>query len=371
MRKTHLLALTLLTLCRPAAAQDNLPPITLELDGYMRWYGTFADFFKKTDMPHLASGNVNKFDIMGDAEIYFQGSTALENGLKIGVMVQIKAGTEEKTFDESYLFAQGSFGQAQIGNVKNVNYQMAVTAPTVSLMGVQESSYNRFGLFGLLGKSAEATYATWDDISTKLNYISPTASGLTVGLSLMPSNKSGGGDNSVLVGNAVFQYGFSIAGLYEKRLNDDWLIIAGAGYAHYKPRDSFAGTHKPIRDFSAGIRAEYKNFSFGGSFKRELSPYNTASADGNFSNAQGRVWDAGVSYDNNLYGVSLTYTGAQTRDTALDSRKNTSDLIVAATKYRLGAGVSVFLDMSYAKVDFASGAKAQGVGSAAGFDVVF
>ena len=371
MKKAYLFALAPLLFCRPAFAEENRPPITLELDGYMRWYGTFADFFKKTDMPHLASGNVNKFDVMGDAEIYFQGATTLENGLKIGVMVQIKAGTEEKTFDESYLFLQGNFGQAQIGNIKNVNYQLSVTAPTVSLMGVQESSYNRFGLFGLLGKSAEATYATWDDISTKLNYISPTVGGMTFGISLMPSNKSGGGDDTVLVDNAVFQYGVSLIGLYTKRLNDDWLITASAGYAHYKPRDSFAGTHRPIRDFSAGIRAEYKNFSFGGSFKRELSPFNTSAAGENFSNAQGRVWDAGVSYDNNLYGVSLTYTGAQTRDTALDSGKNTSDLIVAATKYRLGAGVSVFLDMSYAKVGFASGAKAQGIGSAAGFDVLF
>ena len=372
MKKTDLLFLCALAFPFNAAAQEDIgTPIQLELDGYMRWYGTFADFFKKDGIPSLQGQNVNKFDIMGDAEIYFSGSAELENGLKIGAMVQIKAGTEEKTFDESYLFMQGGFGRVQMGNVKNVNYQMSVVAPTVSFIGVQESSYNRFGIFGLLGKSAEATYATWDDISTKLNYISPTIEGFTFGLSLMPSNRSGGQDNTIFVNNAVFQYGVSAIGLYEKRLNDDWQISLSAAYAHYKPRESFSGTHKSIQDFSAGLKIAYKDITIGGSFKRELSPYNTSAVGENFSNAQGVVWEAGVSYDNDLYGFSLTYTGAKTRDTALNSEKNTSDLVVAAAKYRLGAGVNLFLDMSYAKVDFASGAKAQGIGSAAGFDVAF
>lgn len=353
------------------ARETQSQPIELKLGGYMRWYGTFADFFKKNNLALLENQNVNKFDVMGDGEIYFQGRTRLDDGMEIGAMVQIKAGTEVKTFDESYLFVDGAFGRFQAGNVKNVDYQMSVNAPTVSFIGLQESSYNRFGVFGLLGKSAEATYATWDDISTKLNYISPNVSGFSLGVSLMPSNNSGGLDNTVFVNNTVFQYGGAVIGLYENRLNDDWLLTSSASYAFYKPRESYAGTHKAIRDFSAGMNVTYKDVTIGGSVKRELSPVNTFVVGENFSDTQGWVWDAGVSYDAAVYGLSLSYTGAQTRDTALNSARNRSDLIVAAAKYRLGAGINVFFDMSYAKVDKASGEKAQGIGSAAGFDVVF
>ena len=357
----------------PASADDFSEPMSLSLGGYMRWYGTFADFFDVKNMPRLGNGNYNKFDVMGDAEIYFTGTLLVADGLKLDAVAQLKAGTEVKHFDETYLGIETDFGRFQIGNIKNTAVQMSVESPTVSMIGVQESSYNRFGVFGALGKSAEATYATWDDISTKLNYISPSMAGVSVGVSLMPSNKSNGEDDTIFANNAVFQYGATATVLYDARFgdNDEWLIAASASYAHYKPRDSFTGAHKPIRDFSAGVNVGWRGFTVGGSVKRELSPFNTDTAGENFSNAQGYVYDAGVSYDNGVYGLSLNYIGAKNRDTARKAAKNASDLVVAAGKYRLGAGVNVFMDVSFAKIDMASGAKAKGIGSATGFDVVF
>lgn len=353
---------------------DETVPVELSLGGYMRWYGTYANFFDVENMPNLKHGRYNVFDVMGDGEIYFQGETTLDGDLKLGVMAQLKVGTEpDKVFDEVYLTIESNIGRFQIGNVKNTAYQMSVESPTVSFMGVQESSYNRFGIFGALGKSAEATYATWDDISTKLNYISPSVNGLSIGLSLMPSNNSAGEDNTIFSNNRVFQYGMSATALYQQRFGneDEWLLSASASYAHYKPRDSFSGTHRPIRDISFGVNVGYGNITVGGSVKRELSPFNTSVIGENFSNAQGYVYDAGVSYDNGLYGISMNYIGAKTRDTALNSENNTSDLVVAAAKYRIGAGVNLFMDVSYAQIDKASGEKAKGIASAAGFDVVF
>ena len=50
-----------------------------------------------------------------ESEIYFSGKTTLDNGIKFGVMVQLEGETSGDQMDNSYIWADGSFGRIEYG----------------------------------------------------------------------------------------------------------------------------------------------------------------------------------------------------------------------------------------------------------------
>lgn len=58
------------------------------------------------------------------------GETTLDNGLTIGVNVQLESFSEADTVDEAYLFLQSPImGQLIVGDENNAAYLLHVTAP--------------------------------------------------------------------------------------------------------------------------------------------------------------------------------------------------------------------------------------------------
>lgn len=143
-------------------------PVELQLGGYMTWYGTYTNQ-KRTTLKQLTAtsampiGEYNNFDVMGNAEIYFSGSTTLQNGVKIGAMIQLEAGTDsdtsDHTIDETYMTVDSKIGRLIVGNVKNVSNQMSVTSPNVSTLGVQETDFRRVITVPAYFSYNKATYA--------------------------------------------------------------------------------------------------------------------------------------------------------------------------------------------------------------------
>ena len=79
--------------------------------------------------------SVNSFDVQGESEIYFKGSTVLDNGMTVGVMVQLEAGADENgddTIDESYAYVSGKYGKLVLGSTDNAAYLMRATAPNAA-----------------------------------------------------------------------------------------------------------------------------------------------------------------------------------------------------------------------------------------------
>ena len=50
-----------------------------------------------------------------EAEIFFRGSTILDNGLTVGVNVELEAESIDDQIDETYLYFKGGFGEIRLG----------------------------------------------------------------------------------------------------------------------------------------------------------------------------------------------------------------------------------------------------------------
>ena len=354
--------------------------IKLEVGGYADWYLTYAKNRKNalvdygypvitapapmTDPTIAPIGKYNTFDVMGYAEVHFKGTAELKNGLTVGTVVELKAGTDPSTahttIDQSYVTVEGNFGRIIAGNVTNVGEQMAVTSPTVSTLGIQESDFERLVLRPVDVRGLDATYSTFDNISTKVSYITPTVGGLTFGISLMPSNNPDGQDDNVLLYDPVVSFRYaSIASVkFEKELGGTNLTW-GATYGFYKPDVqgfSPASSHanRKMHDVATGINLGFGNLTVGGSYRRVIA--NKASI---FADEAGYAFDIGAMYEVGAYEFSINYLTSSTRNpkgdnafgTALSNfigeKNDTHSLLAVSAKYKMAPGVSFFTDVGY------------------------
>ena len=59
----------------------------------------------------VAGADFDGLDVMQNAEIFFKPTLTLDNGIKIGVDIQLEANTSGDQIDESYITISGDFGK--------------------------------------------------------------------------------------------------------------------------------------------------------------------------------------------------------------------------------------------------------------------
>ena len=100
---------------------DAASKMKLGVGGYMQqWFGF-------TSGDDGVAQDYSVFDIKSDPEIFFKGSTKLDNGITVGVNVQLEATQNGDQIDEQYMFVKGSFGQIIIGDENSAIYKMHYT----------------------------------------------------------------------------------------------------------------------------------------------------------------------------------------------------------------------------------------------------
>lgn len=355
---------------------EQSAPISLSVGGYARWYGVYSDVFHQKGTKKINRDSYNFVDVMGDMEIYFQGETDISDTLKIGFTAQLNSATDDidtdidneyafyadkkngRIWDEVFLMIDGDFGRFFIGNVRNVAYQIAVTAPTVSALGVQESDFT-----GLYGTLPVTTLPVYDYLSAKVSYLSPVMNGLSVGFSFLPSNNINGHDDTVLK-NGTLNNAEIATVLYQTEI-EPYFISASMSYARYEPQSGKAG-----ENFSTGINIGAGNWTIGSSFMRSLyrdlnnkDPVGTGIINGGSVN----TFDIGFSYDIGLMAASVNYIdmNGKNKDGVLRQK-----MWQTSFRYKLGAGIDVFTDASYVRLHVAE-SKRSHVGMATGFDLSF
>ncbi len=350
-------------------------PVELQLGGYMTWYGTYTNQ-KRTTLKQLTAtsampiGEYNNFDVMGNAEIYFSGSTTLQNGVKIGAMIQLEAGTDsdtsDHTIDETYMTVDSKIGRLIVGNVKNVSNQMSVTSPNVSTLGVQETDFRRVITVPAYFSYNKATYALLDDISTKISYITPTVSGFTAGISLMPGNKKKGKDDDNLLipsgGIKLFKYGADATALFQHDFGS-FDLETSASYTVYKPNlranDEWA-KEKNINEYGAGLNISFGNWSVGGSYHYTNMSRDTAEFLNPYANvAKGTSWDAGVKFSAGPFAASADVFQSRADSLTVEGKKDVFSMYQLSAQYKILAGIDVFADLAY--LDFKSASDIRGL----------
>ena len=342
-----------------ATAKPLDQPIELQLGGYMSWYGTYGNQRKTTTTnTGRTIGEYNNFDLMGDGELYFSGKTTLKNDVKIGAMIQLKVGTDSDTnnhvIDETYMTVDSKIGRFIAGNVKNVSKQMSITAPSVSSLGVQETDFRRILIVPAGFAYNKATYALLDNISTKMSYITPTFSDLTLGVSIMPGNKAKGKDsNNLLIpddGIKLFKFGVDAAALYKHDF-DSFNLSASATYTIYRPNlhaNANPAKEKDIKEYGGGLNIGIGNWTIGGSYHyTNMSKETAAFLNPRANVAKGAAWDAGVKFTAGPVETSANVFQSRAESLTVNGKKDIYTQYQLSGEYNIIKGVSAFADLGY------------------------
>jgi outer membrane protein OmpU len=189
-------------------------PITLSVGGY---YYAFAGFRAQSDVDNQGVGagqtTIGNDEDMQTAfvdlegEIQFTGSTTLDNGITVGVNVQLEAYASGDQVDEHFVFFSGNFGRLVIGAENSAAYLMHYGPPGAA----QYHGVDSPGMWHLLGTSGNtaggstgspvATPVGFTSDANKVTYFTPRFSpGFQFGFSYTPdiTDVSKGGS-----GNAV------------------------------------------------------------------------------------------------------------------------------------------------------------------------
>lgn len=309
-------------------------------------------------------GDYDGFDVKSNTEIWFSGSTTLDNGLQFGVNVQLEGNSNANDqIDESFLFVEGAFGRFNIGSENSAGYLMTYAAPNVGL-GVNSTSVLTGFMPAAGGTTAGffravlgSTYVELDrnNDSEKITYFTPRFSGFQFGASYLPDPNED--DNTqVEHGSVSYRDGFSLGANFVESFNG--FDVAVSGRYDWANDESPAGTDPSL--WSAGINLGFAGFTVGGSY---------ADADDQGANT-GRGFDVGASYETGPWGVSITYFNGEA-DGSAASGDDEYQAYEGAASYALGPGITAVGSVSFQDVETDTGLETETWAVVGGFKLRF
>jgi outer membrane protein OmpU len=310
--------------------------IKIGVGGYMeQWFG----YVNNDDG---AAQDFSGFDNKSDSEIFFTGMTTLDNGISVGVNVQLEANTNTgDQIDESYLIVKGAFGEINLGSENSAMYKMHYAPAEFGITmnsGDQSSwvstitntagaSISKSGHFRTpLGTTYVEPLAQND--SEKLTYYTPRIEGFQLGISYAPDTAQ---DANAQPNRDTRNTDTVMAGLNFNRTFGSTNVKASLGYGTVL--DGIAGTNTEASAFNAGLGLGFGGLGFGISY---ASFDDSGSVDGSGINV-------GVSYTSGPWGVSLGYYHGEkdgTTTAGVLTGDTEADTIMLSAKYALGPGIT-------------------------------
>ena len=331
---TALAALGAVAVAGPATAAEK---IKVSVGGYMeQWFG-FADTKSST------TPDRDGFDQQSDGEIHFKGSTTLDNGIKVGINVQLESQTSGDQIDEQFAYVEGSFGRINLGSENAASYLMHYGNPSFGVGTDSGDHVNWIAGFDFTG--ARTNGRGPDNDSEKLTYFTPRFSGFQLGASYVPeiAQDNDAGPNNA---NGVRDDSFSVAANFNRAFGDI-KVQASAGYQDFGDEKVSLGD---LESYQFGLRLGFGGFGMSATYGEE---------DRAVGSTQETI-GLGVRYAAGPMGVSAIFVTSDRSDTQQEQ-----DAFELGAKYKLGPGVEARGAFLYGKGD-----NAAGVEVANGFAVV-
>lgn len=326
---TAIAGLALALSAAPAAAE-----IELGLGGQFSAYGVYAD--QDTD-------NVSDEGILQESEIYFQGKTTLDNGLTVGVEVQLEGESETDIIDESYLYVSGDFGRVNLGSENGAAYLLQVGHTTVDanfdgmdsdFAGVNAPGANSAGFNYGMGVGIGNGDARGD--TQKITYLSPVMGGFQAGVSYSPEASEDanivngvvtlGAENTVDDFSDEIQVGARWNGEFE-----GVGVTVGAGYSTADLGTNVGNTLTDDFDsWNIGAQLNVAGVTVGAAY------YTDNGAQDNDGDTE--LYAIGASYDLGAYRVAASYTDTET-ETGVGTEDEAERIMVGAS-YAYGPGMT-------------------------------
>ena len=344
------------------AAEVSAGAVNMGFSGY--YTTNIAITSVDTGASHAAT-DFDGLDIQTNAEIFFKPSITLDNGIKIGVDIQLEAGsnTNGDQIDEAYMTVSGDFGKFIIGSENSAGYKMTVAAPDPSLIFAQSSSLTAFVPYSgaIAGVSVGSDFfrgtlgATYiengrNNDAARISYFSPRFGGLQLGISYA---RDSGQVNGPVNNNTAITDIVDIAANYSGSFGG----VDVDASARWGTASAPAGGVDP-EVWGAGLNVGFSGFTIGGSFAEQDG---TAAMDGH-------SYDVGIGYANGPMSYSLTYFSGENIDNenvvALGGiAKEEMETIVLAVKYTVNSNfkVGAFIANTDFSESFSDGAGAAGL----------
>jgi outer membrane protein OmpU len=329
--------------------------IKLELGGFARQYVGLTD---SDEVASTTSGAARDKDIsqFSNTEIYFTGSTVLDNGIKVAARIEMEAdGGATDNVDRNYLaISSDGMGTLTLGQTSPFGEDNMVRAPMAGnfdwtdlnpWVGVATSATASTGAFNF----AAGDITDMGDDSIKVKYASPSFSGFSVGGSYGWGEGAGETHNARRVTgdlNEGYTVGIAYSGEMSGVAISADVTRAGLQGTNTTTPSSFEQTH-------VGLNVGMSGFTVGGGW----TDYNDTTTN---NNLDGNGWELGVGYETGPYSLSAAYMNVDNKGTAAVTSDNEDTAWQVVATYDLGAGVA--LSATYFNIE------ADGEGTAATTD---
>ncbi|MEP3112876.1 porin [Nisaea sp.] len=341
LQTTTLVAAGFIVSAAPAGAAEKLK---IGVGGYAeQWFG-YTDIEDDGNTDQDLSG----FDVKSDTEIHFKGSTKLDNGLEVGINVQLEGNSNSgDQIDESYLTVRGNFGQIDIGDENSALYKTHV-APKEYGIGINSGDTVQWELTGNTSISDSGYFRApfggtfiepgRANDSTKLTYYTPRIEGIRVGLSYSPDSEQ---DSNVLPDREISSLTDGVMAAIDYSHDFDGVkVAASAGYGTFLEA---SGDNPEPEAYAFGLTVDYAGFQVGGSY--------AGFRDSGIND--GDAYVVGAAYDFDKFGVSATYLHGE-RDglagsIASGSAQADRNTFALGGRYILGPGVSLQGTLGYSE----------------------
>lgn len=336
--------------------------IQLQLGGYMQqWIGTSNN---KALAENAIGINPIRFSQQSDAEIYFRGSTTLDNGIQFGVMIEREVvGSPGNVTDEQFLYVESKFGRVILGMEDAPAFMMQYTAPDVGI-GLSYGSQWQWvpapavattngstGFTGGFDGPGNATRIRMeDDDSNKIIYYTPRIEGFQFGIAYIPSAQQDGilglstaTGATIDTKSTTYYNGWSMGANFVRKLDKIDVALA-LGYQKWgdTPREGGvpSGTTANAPDpwaYSVGLNLGYAGFTLGGSYV-EIKNLRVSDTTVSVSNG-GKSWDVGLQYDWGPNAVSVGYFTSSVDGDVAQRGHDVSRKYQVSGRHKFSAGI--------------------------------
>lgn len=368
--KKLLVASTALVAVAAVSSAHAADPIKISIGGYMNQYVGYAT------QDEDGQENFAEVKVESETELYFRGSTTLDNGLTVGVNIDRYSDRDDTGGDDVFLqVSSDTMGKLRIGQTKGAAYALSHTAPGVGPIANNDGDVGDW----IQAPDSDATtdgtqpYVTHDQTHTasesndgqKIVYWTPNFGGFQAGLSYGLDANDTAIEGPVNVGGT--NTGADTAVDLGVAYNGDFDGVTFGVDATYQRNFNGGTTGTTVQDYKAyrfGAEVGFAGFTVGGSY---INRDNVASV----KNIDAMGWDLGVSYATGPYAVSLSYMYQEEDESAaVNAQQDTVDRWVLGAAYDLGAGVSLVGSVFTAEYDDASATGANSTNDNEGFGVV-
>lgn len=308
--------------------------------------GGFIDF-QAAHVDDDLTTNDNDYGFRNDTEIHFSVDGKTDGGLGYGAVVELEADATDDTTnsgsnaDRTYVYLDGNWGRFELGTNTDAATALKVDASTIArATGGIDGDWFRFvtapGAAFLVRPDLPTQHGgvtTPGDTenASKITYYSPSMYGLQLGVSYTPDTDARGQNTfgtSVASLGSDYEDVFSGGVTYNRQFNEVALgLSATAEFG-----DATLAAVDDLEAYALGANVGFMGFNVAGSW----ADMETAFGDGEF-------WTAGLSYDYNAFGASVTYM-----DSEMDVAGGTNefDNLVFGVDYAAAPGLTPYAEVS-------------------------